>query len=265
MNDLDNNNLFDYKNNPIAYEIEEKARPDEMKMIDGVTRVANMYLNGFINARILDLCCGTGLPLIGLVNHKNIKDIIGVDISNEYLDFARDRFKDNYNIKFIDGDALDTELPLNSWDIIILSSAYHHIENTRKRQFFTKVSSLLSKRGVAIIGENILPPYKINDIESYKDSVRLFYNEVIFTAEKDGKKLPNDVRALIERVAKYGFDGEYEYKVSLDIMLNDIKSVGLHIIQQEKIWPYQGSLCLTTGGNYVITVSNNMETENEKL
>ena len=66
--------------------------------------------------------------------------------------------------------------------------------------------------------------------------------------------LPIHVEKLIERVAQYGFDGEYEYKVCYSVFRQHLESAGLEIIHEEKVWPTVGPLLKTTAGNYVVVV-----------
>ncbi|WP_273795004.1 class I SAM-dependent methyltransferase [Brucella intermedia] len=246
-------NLPDYRFDPVAYEREELARPDEMDMIDGLAKQVMKAADDRKSARVLDLCCGTGLPTIRYYKHKNIASIVGVDNCLPYLKFARERFADDNRVSLEEGDAVTIDLPKGSWDIIAMCSAYHHIEDSRKLTFLKKVRDLLSVRGVAIIGENILPPYVRGDNASYQNAVRIFYESVLATADA-ASEVPPDVRGLIQRVAQYGYDGDYEYKTDIATFLDFLRSAGLRICHTEKVWPHIGPLCHTTGGNYVFVV-----------
>ena len=62
--------------------------------------------------------------------------------------------------------------------------------------------------------------------------------------------LPDFVRSLIERVAKYGFDGDYEYKVKKDIFDSHLNESGLEVIEIQKVW----GPCDEPWGNYVVEV-----------
>lgn len=170
---LDANTLPDYKDNAEAYELEERSRPDEMLMINIAADKVNKLLEKIHNAKILDLCCGTGLSMEGFIEHPNISKIVGVDISKEYLACARNKFsKISTPHIFINDDAVTTDLPVHEWDIIMLASAYHHIEDDRKLVFLRKVHGLLKDTGRAIFAENILPEYDINNRKSYQNAVK---------------------------------------------------------------------------------------------
>jgi ubiquinone/menaquinone biosynthesis C-methylase UbiE len=247
-------NLPDYKDNPEAYELEERSRPDEMLMLTTARDATIRILDSCKQAAVLDLCCGTGLSLEGIVDHPNISIVAGIDISAPYLEFAKRRFSSyDHQPILICGDAVSTPLPQSSWDVVILASAYHHIEDERKVQFLSRVHSLLGSSGYAVMAENILPEYEINDEADYARSVRQFYSQVLNTAKQKNSQLPVYVENLIYRVAQYGCDGEYEYKVSLPLLHRDLIAARLRIINQRRVWPNE-NISLGTGGNYVFTI-----------
>jgi ubiquinone/menaquinone biosynthesis C-methylase UbiE len=247
--------LPDYKDDPEAYELEEHSRPDEMLMLRVARETTIGILDSCKKAVVLDLCCGTGLSLEGIVDHPNILMVAGVDISVPYLKFAKQRFSfyDRQPI-FIHGDAVSTLLPQPHWDVVLLASAYHHIEDNRKVKFLSRVRSLIGSSGYAVMAENILPEYDINNKMDYARSVRQFYSQVLKTAKQKNPELPTHVENLIYRVAQYGCDGEYEYKVSLPLLYRDLITSGLRIVSQKRVWPEEDISSIGTGGNYVFTI-----------
>lgn len=247
--------LPDYRNDAQAYEIEELARPDEVLMFEGIRRRSIRILDNTENAYVLDLCCGTGLSLQGVLEHRSVASIVGVDNCKEYLDLAGKKFSDMGKVRLLLADAVDVDLGGCLFDLIILSSAYHHIEDARKIKFLKKVRALLRDNGRIVVAENILPPYDYGDHNAYSAAVKHFYTSVLETATDANPHLPTHVHGLIERVAKYGFDGEYEFKTGMDIFLFSIKAAGLQVVGVDKVWPTQGPLSLTNGGNYVFELS----------
>ena len=73
------------------------------------------------DARILDLCCGTGDQLKRLSN-AGFSNLTGVDISSDMLKVAR---KGNKIAKLMECDVQHTGLSGASFDIIIISLAVH--------------------------------------------------------------------------------------------------------------------------------------------
>jgi SAM-dependent methyltransferase len=247
--------LEDYKDNAEFYELEERARPDEMAMIHGAGMEALAIARSRGKATVLDLCCGTGLSHELLVNDPSISRIVGVDISEPYLEFARSAYASAKTVpSYILGDVVTHPLPVVAWDIVMMCSAYHHIEDSRKVDFLKRVRGLIQHGGRGIFAENILPAYSPGDTQQYSQSVRLFYESVLETARKDNPALPEVVERLIWRVAQYGFDGEYEYKVSYDIFQAHLNEAGLEVVKEQKVWPSISNNLLGTGGNYVVVV-----------
>ncbi len=247
--------LPDYKDNAEAYELEERSRPDEMAMLKEGGEKAKELLSRLESANVLDLCCGTGLSMEYIVNHQNTALIVGVDISKNYLEFCQNQYKNSLHPPLlIQGDAVTAELPTKKWDIIMMASAYHHIEDERKIEFLKRVKALLGKEGTGIIVENILPKYS-NSLE-YSNSVKRFYDAVLETAKAENPLLPEYVEGLIRKVAEYGCDGDYEYKVSMDIFKNHLKKVGLKIIEEKKVWPNTEERLNKDAGNFVFLIKS---------
>lgn len=246
--------LPDYRDDPVNYELEELARPDEVAMLERVQEIALVEVKRRDKSIVVDFCCGTGLSMENLVGHPNIETIFGIDSSEPFLEFAKNKFKDHQNPPvFLLGDAVDHPLPVAKVDLAILASAYHHIENVRKVAFLKRVRDNLSFDGFAFVAENILPDYDVNDEESYKQAISLFYDHVLDTATQLNPNLPDLVKDLILRVAKYGHDGDYEYKTSLLIFMKDVEAAGLIIRSQELVWPSSAIGC--GGGNYVFVLA----------
>ncbi len=252
MNDSSDENP-DYRYDPVAYEIEENARPDEMSMLRACNGAVDALLSDAIAADVLDLCCGTGLSMQSATNHPNVGRLHGVDECQAYLDYCAQKYSSARVIPtLLHGDAVTLPLPLSSYNVVILASAYHHIEDHRKVEFLRRVRSVIAGGGTAVLAENVLPEYLPENAVSYREAVSKFYAEVLIDAERSDASLPTYVRRLIQRVAQYGHDGDYEYKVSHPILLADIGAAGLSIASQRRVWPQTpiGEM----GGNYVLTL-----------
>lgn len=249
--------LPEYRDDPHAYELEERSRPDEMAMITCAGFLASQWLDTTQDASCLDLCCGTGLSLEWLVNHRHVKEVLGVDACANYLQFARRAYARARVVPtFIQGDAIDCHIPRATFDLIMLASAYHHIDDSRKVRFLQRVRTLLTPRGRAVMAENILPPYSssASDRIDYALAVRHFYDAVLNTARTGNPTLPHRVELLIERVAKHGIDGDYEYKVSWPVLIGHLKEARLIIEFQKRVWPLQDHILPGNAGNHVIVL-----------
>ncbi len=242
---------LDYKDIPEAYEIEERSRPDEMIMINIAQDWAIEYVNAIGSSAVLDMCCGTGLSLERLVDLPSISRLVGLDISEPYLNYARQRFASATNPPlFILGDAVTAPLPRTSWNLVVMASAYHHIEDDRKLIFLQRIERLIRAGGSAVIAENILPEYDRGARSAYTAAIRQFYREVLKEVENAKPPHLDEARALIKRVAQYGYDGDYEYKVCYSLFMDHMAKANLKIVRERRVWPPDNAIG-QNGGNYV--------------
>lgn len=247
--------LPDYRHDPIAYEAEERARPDEMRMLGQLAATTRALIDSMPAARILDACCGTGLSMVGALEHPNAAQVVGLDMEPTYLRYAqRNLHTTTHTPQLVQADAVAPPFRDATFDIIILASAYHHIQNNLKRQFLQLVGQLLTLRGRVVLAENVLPEHVVSDPDAYRAAISAFYAEVILDAQEFGLGLDPWVLGLIRRVVKYGHDGDYEWKTSLDTLLDHIRNSQLQVISSQRVWPSRGPLLNTTGGNYVMVL-----------
>ncbi|MBU3159556.1 tRNA1(Val) (adenine(37)-N6)-methyltransferase [Clostridium frigoris] len=81
------------------------------------------------NAKVVDLCTGTGIIPFILAGKTNASDIIGVEIQEEFVDMANRSIRYNNledTIKFINGDLKDIELikTIDKVDIVTVNPPY---------------------------------------------------------------------------------------------------------------------------------------------
>ena len=76
-------------------------------------------------ARVLDVGCGTG-AVANAIASKAGAHVTGIDTNSASISFSKRHFS-NPNLKFIRGDAT-TNLPDESFDVIVLSSLLEHID-----------------------------------------------------------------------------------------------------------------------------------------
>jgi len=88
---------------------------------------------------VLDICCGTGNQLIKFAQNKNIKKLVGVDISQESLDIAQNRLEKlgthiDFGIKNRSIDLLfsDPELAASRFDLISCFYGLYYAADTTK-------------------------------------------------------------------------------------------------------------------------------------
>ena len=88
-------------------------------------------INPTFGEKWLDLCCGTGDMSILLSNHmKSSENITGMDSASQALLIARERSKENHpSIKWINGNALETNFTSNQFDGLLMAYGLRNLSN----------------------------------------------------------------------------------------------------------------------------------------
>ncbi|HEX7468401.1 MAG TPA: class I SAM-dependent methyltransferase, partial [Methanobacterium sp.] len=134
--------------------------------------------------RILDLGAGTGLLTENIFNKYPRGYFTLIDISEEMLDIARKRFKDNLNFKYILGDYLKADFG-DSFDIIVSSLSIHHLEDNDKRIIYSKVYELLNDEGIFLNADQVLAPSSENEYIYQKNWLEKIETGTLNQDEKD--------------------------------------------------------------------------------
>lgn len=81
-------------------------------------------------ARVLDICCGTGDLTAALHKHRppNAVPIAGLDFSAEMLTRARSKYKDA-NVEWVEGDAMHLPWPNASFDLVTSAFGFRNLAN----------------------------------------------------------------------------------------------------------------------------------------
>jgi len=155
-------------------------------------------------------------------------------------------------LNFINHDAVDYTHPALV-DIILASSAYHHIEDERKLRFLEKVRAQLKDEGIAIFCENLIGKYQ-NPAERAV-AVTDFYAERI----KEMARLGTTDRrlGLVCRVLQYELDREYEWKHSYSEFVDNLCKAGLVVVNKTKVWPIEDLFKDLKVGDFVFEVRKN--------
>lgn len=99
-------------------------------------------------SKALDIGCGGGTYSKALVD-LGVKSVTGVDFSKAILDGARQNCKDYQNISFVYGNALETNLQSDSYDLLLERALIHHIQDLKS--CVSEAFRLLKEDGVYIV------------------------------------------------------------------------------------------------------------------
>jgi len=96
--------------------------------------------------KILDLGAGTGLLTKRLYDEYPNANYTLVDISEQMLEVARQRFSGlkNFNYSILD---YSTDLPYEKFDLVASALSFHHVENEDKLQLYSNIYDKLEYGG----------------------------------------------------------------------------------------------------------------------
>lgn len=98
--------------------------------------------------KVLDLACGTGV-VTGLIHELSETEVVGVDISNNMIEVAKEKYKDEEWATFVHADFLNWDTDI-TFDNIVIYNAYPHF--LEPIVLSKKLASVLNKGGrVAIL------------------------------------------------------------------------------------------------------------------
>lgn len=162
-------------------------------------------------ANILDLGAGTGLFSEMIANKYPEANIRLMDLSDEMLSMARERFKGNAKIGYIIGDYLNDPVS-GPYDLVVSSLSIHHLNAAEKSLLFAKVYKLLNPGGVFINADQVLGPdvgmdafYKSNWKEAIENS-GLSYEELEQADQRTKLDKMSTMEEQIQWLKNAGFD-----------------------------------------------------------
>jgi SAM-dependent methyltransferase len=189
-------------------------------------------------ARILDLCSATGLSALRVAREIPVASATLVDVEPVMLEKSATYFKSVCPLSTHRTDAVEFKSSV-LYDIILMNSAYHHVEDARKLAFLRNAAGNLAPGGAILVGEHFLPPYK--NREEFRAGVVQFYEQLVAELEKRGET--TEAIAVIRRSGLYCWAGEYEYKVSWDFFARHVADAQLQVSTIQRVWtcPHQGN------------------------
>lgn len=103
---------------------------------------------------VLDLCCGTGD--FAYACPSGVK-YVGVDLNKDFTNYARKRFKNDNEKKFLEEDIIKSKtLYRKKYDAVLLISAVHHFSDKELKILLPKIKKLVNK--VLIVADIIPDP-----------------------------------------------------------------------------------------------------------
>jgi ubiquinone/menaquinone biosynthesis C-methylase UbiE len=121
-----------------------------------------------LGKEVVDIGCGGGIYTKAL-NSLGAWHVTGVDFSEEMLRGASKNCEGMENVSFLPGDAYNSRLPANKFDIVLERALIHHLDDLNS--CFKEASRILKNDGVLIVQDrtpdDCLQPGSDNHIRGY--------------------------------------------------------------------------------------------------
>lgn len=186
--------------------------------------------------RVLDFGCGTGLSterITKMINNAGYQtDIFGIDISEENIQFARQRLAKATFLKVNLGDSLKY---LGEFDLIICNFVLVENQQNKMNAILKDIQSLLTDSGISIITNCTSKAYKTSN-KWYTFNNKFEEN---YPSELSNNKLKfkEDQPIKVQVFSSYGSDISftfYDFFHSGSAYRNAYKAVGLDLLETHK-------------------------------
>lgn len=164
-----------------------------------------IYASDLVKGKVLDVGCGIGYGSKVLADNTEMESYLGVDVSQEAIEYAQSRFKRD-NVSFMNKNALELDIEQNSIDTVISFEVLEHI--TDYEDVLDKIEYALKDSGYFI---GSVPDTVFDDIceDTYGENP---YHLVRFNLEK----ITNALSRLFKRVKVFSFE------ITLGAMLREL-------------------------------------------
>lgn len=114
--------------------------------------IVEQYLRPTPGMTILDFGCALG----DVVTYCPSVDYTGIDLSEDYIRYARKNFGDTG--KFIHGNVLTTDIPSGAFDLCLCLGFLHHLDEGSCKELLARAQSALKASGRFVAVEACLTP-----------------------------------------------------------------------------------------------------------
>ena len=102
-----------------------------------------------VQAKVLDVACGTGEFERLLLDQNPTQQIIGIDISEKMLNVARDKLEKYSNVEFSQTSVNSLPFVNNFFDVVVCANAFHYFE--KPQVALAEIKRVLKPDGTLII------------------------------------------------------------------------------------------------------------------
>ncbi len=236
LHNLDVSALYDVKNakaGSLYDAMTSKTKIEEYSWVaKEIIKAANSN-----EIRILDVGCGTAILGEKLLESKNIK-YVGLDYNKSFIAQAKPKLSSRPDWDLIIKDIFSFN-PKSKFEIITLTSVYHHFPRDKRVRLLRKLKNLLTPKGLIIIYEKVIP--KFSTQQEYANACRIFYeSRITYLKKQETGFSPQQELNLkqLRDLSVLGRDpvsGEIELKADYQEIFTNFKKSGLKLTREIKI------------------------------
>ncbi len=128
----------------------ERIKPGQTHLLEYLEHIsryefAATYVEG---KTVLDVACGNGYGADLLLNSGKARSVVGADISEEAINYAKNNYASE-NLEFYIEDAADTHFNDKTFDIIVSFETIEHINNYL--QYLVEMKRILQDDGILVV------------------------------------------------------------------------------------------------------------------
>jgi SAM-dependent methyltransferase len=194
-----------------------------------IMEILNRVKKAPVNARVLDLLCGSGYVLGKVKSIRPDLDLTGVDIQGEYIEYAKYKYQD---IRFITADVLNWDSN-KKYDLVLVTNGVHHLPFEKQENFIKKVARLLSPGGQAIIADPYIEDY-FDEEERKLAAARLGYEYLAVTIKNGATD--DVIRAATDVMTNDIFLVEFKNSIK---KMKPLYEKYFKTIEMYKTWPQE--------------------------
>lgn len=142
--------------------------------------------------KILDIGCGIGRWAENLID--NIDSYIGIDYSKGFIEYTKEKYKNNPKIKFYEMSLLDMsdELLSQKFDLIICTGVLMYVNDAELLNILANIKQMLG--GYFYIQESISIMDKRLTLDNFKSEVLNVNYSAIYRMSSEYEKIFNDLK-----------------------------------------------------------------------
>ena len=148
--------------NAVAEQYDNQRRKLIPCFKDFYTIASSLATTSTVSPRILDLGAGTGLFSSFIINQFPKASFTLIDISEQMINVAKQRFSNLDNITYIIEDYTNYDQE-ETYDIIISSLSIHHLTDEQKYKLYNQVFKNLKSGGIFINADQVLGETEVLD------------------------------------------------------------------------------------------------------